>query len=97
MKVVILPSAELGLRWYEHYYEDIFPEGRKNAKLRFSATLRVLESNPHIGTKIEGLSARKIPISGTPFQFVYRIGKGRVEILKLWDGRGNPINLATGI
>ena len=97
MKVIILPSAELGVRWFQHYYAHAFPEGRRHAKARFSATLRVLESNPQIGTPIEQIPARKISITGTPFQFIYRVGKGRVEILKLWDGRGNPDDMTSGI
>jgi plasmid stabilization system protein ParE len=97
MKVRFLPSTELGLRWYSHYYENIFPDGRKKAKARFSATLRLLESNPYIGTMVEGFEARKINISGTPFLFVYRVGKSRVQILKLWDARGDPVDMTTGI
>jgi plasmid stabilization system protein ParE len=97
MKVIILPSAETGVRWFQHYYAHAFPEGRRHAKARFSATLRVLESSPHIGTLMEDVTARKISITGTPFQFIYRVGKGRVEILKLWDGRGNPDDMTSGI
>ena len=97
MKVIILPSAESGLRWYQHYYAKVFPEGKRHAKARFSATLRVLESNPRSGVVMSDLPVRKISIIGTPFQFIYRVGNEHVEILKLWDGRGNPDEMTSGI
>jgi plasmid stabilization system protein ParE len=97
MKVEFLPSTELGLRWHGHYYENIFPEGRKKAKARFSATLRLLEANPFVGRVVEGFEAREISISGTPFLFVYRVVKSRIQILKLWDARGNPVDKMAGL
>lgn len=90
MRVIFLASTESDLRWYRHYYEDVFPEGRKRANERYLGARRALATNPYIGTPEENGKTRKFPITGTPFHFVYRVGKDRIEILRVKDGRSNP-------
>jgi plasmid stabilization system protein ParE len=90
MKIRILASAETDLRWYRHYYEDIFPEGRKRANAHYLSATRALMANPFLGAPLEDSKARKFAISGTPFHFVYRVGKDSIEIVQVKDGRSNP-------
>lgn len=92
MKVVFLASTEPDLRWYRHYYEDVFPEGRKHANERYLGARKALANNPYIGTLEEIGKTRKFMITGTPFHFVYRVGRDRIEILRLKDGRSNPFD-----
>lgn len=92
MRIVFLASAEFDLRWYRHYYEDIFPEGRKRANERYLGARRALATNPFLGTPQVDGKTRKFPVSGTPFHFVYRVGKDRIEILRVKDGRSNPFD-----
>jgi plasmid stabilization system protein ParE len=90
MKIKFLASAEIDLRWYRHYYEDVFPEGRKRANARYLSATRALMTNPYLGTPLEDGNARKFTIIGTPFHFVYRVGEIGIEILQVKDGRSNP-------
>lgn len=94
MKIKFLASAESDLRWYRHYYEDIFPEGRKRANARYLSATRALMTNPFLGVPLEDADARKFTITGTPFHFVYRVGEDRIEILQVKDGRSNPAGRA---
>jgi plasmid stabilization system protein ParE len=94
MKIVFLASAELDLRWYRHYYEDVFPEGRKRANSRYLGARRAQTANPYLGTLQEDGQSRKFTVTGTPFHFVYRVGKDRIEILRVKDGRSNPFDTA---
>ena len=93
MKIVILRSAEADLRWYHHYYESIFPEGRSNGRARFVAATRVLLQNPFAGQPAEVAPCRKFAITGTPFHFLYRVAGKQIQVLQIKDGRSKPDRL----
>ncbi|KQU62709.1 hypothetical protein ASC75_16130 [Aminobacter sp. DSM 101952] len=93
MKVVFLPSAGNDVLWFFRYYRTTFPEGRGNARKQMAKTLAILQDQPHIGHPVHGAVLREHPITRTPFSVIYRVADDRIEILRLWDGRGNPDRL----
>jgi plasmid stabilization system protein ParE len=90
VEVVYLPRAVADLRWLRRYYAVVFPEGAKRARERVLATERLLSENPHVGELTGIADVREFPVRRTPFLFVYRIRSDRVEILRVWDQRGDP-------
>ncbi|MGL4490223.1 MAG: type II toxin-antitoxin system RelE/ParE family toxin [Rhizobiaceae bacterium] len=89
MKIVILRSAEEDLRWYRHYYERVFQEGRKNGSLRYVAATRVLLKNPLAGRPYRDDETRKFSITGTPFHFIYRVTGNQIQVIQIRDGRAS--------
>jgi len=90
VEVVYLPQAVADLRWMRRYYVSIFPQGAKRAREQVVATERLLSGNPHVGEMLGIADVREFPIRRTPFTFIYRIRSERVEILRVWDQRGDP-------
>jgi plasmid stabilization system protein ParE len=91
MKIVILRSAESDLRWYRHYYESVFPEGRQKGRLRYIAVTRVLLKNPLAGPHYQNDETRKFSITGTPFVLIYRVTDNQIQILQIKYGRSNSV------
>ena len=72
------------------YYARIFPEGAKRMAERYLRALDVLQENPLIGHPVIGMrSVREFAIPRTPFSFIYRVAENRIEVLRVWDQRGN--------
>ncbi len=93
MKVIFLSSSDEDVRWFVRYYRTAFPEGRGNARKQMAKTLAILRDQPHIGHPIRGAVLREHHIPRTPFTVIYQVMDDRIEILRLWDGRGNPDRL----
>lgn len=90
MRLLFLAQAKHDLRWFKRYYIDAFPEGRKKTDEQFLRAQQLLSANPHIGhlsEKVEG--ARELHIRRTPFTFIYRPFKDRIEILRVVDERSD--------
>jgi plasmid stabilization system protein ParE len=87
MKVAFLPSAYPDLRWFRSYYERTFPEGAENAKRQYNRTLANPKDNPEIGHPMDEPGIRALHVARTPFSFVYRIARGRIEVIHVRDGR----------
>ena len=76
------------------YYTRIFPDGAKRASERYLRALDVLQKNPLIGYPVIGIrSMREFTIPGTPFSFIYRVVSDQIEILRVWDQRGDRSGL----
>ena len=94
MKLVFLPSARVDLLWMRRYYTRIFPEGAQQAAAQYARTRNLLRRNPLIGhaaDDIEGIREYSIP--RMPFSFIYRVGDDRIEVLRVWDERGDRSRL----
>ena len=87
MKVVFLPSSRPDFAWFRHYYETVFPGGADGARRHYLKALAILRDNPEIGHPAEEVGNRTFVVSRTPFSFEYRIANGRIEILRVRDGR----------
>jgi plasmid stabilization system protein ParE len=90
MRLIYLKTAAADLRWFKHYYINVFPEGRMKADQQFLATQKLLKANPYIGQPsdfAEGTREHHVP--RTPFAFVYRVVEDRVEVLRVVDGRSD--------
>ena len=93
MKVTFHRHARHDLRWFEFYYSQKFPEGRKSAERSFKATLALLKRNPGMGRLAENTSARLMPVLKTPFVLIYLIKGDTIDILRVWDARADPENM----
>lgn len=72
------------------YYTRIFPDGAKRAAERYLRALDVLQKNPLIGHPVIGMrGVREFAIPRTPFSFIYRVAEDQIEVLRIWDQRGN--------
>jgi plasmid stabilization system protein ParE len=90
MKLIYLKSAAPDLRWFKHYYMNVFPEGRVRADQQFMVTQNLLKANPYLGQPSDfAESAREHHLPRTPFTFVYRVRDDRIEVLRVVDGRSD--------
>jgi len=87
MKVVFLASTRGDLDWFRLYYGDVFTDGAAAARVQFQRALANLRDNPHIGHPSDEPGNREFPITRTPFLIAYRVANGRIEILRIRDGR----------
>jgi plasmid stabilization system protein ParE len=88
MKIVFLPQAQHDLVWFRRYYEKVFPEGVDGARNHYKRTVTALKENPEIGYPTEK-GSRVLVVLRTPFSFEYRIAGGRIEVLRVRDGRAD--------
>ena len=86
MKIVYLESARDDLVWFRHYYMAVFPEGAEKAKSHFKVVEQTLLAHPFIGHKVRE-DMYELPLTKTPFTFVYRVKDHRIEVLRVWDDR----------
>jgi plasmid stabilization system protein ParE len=89
LKIVFLASASADLRWFQRYYGDIFPEGRARAGRQLQSAKTVIKQNPMIGHAIETRELREFLIPRTPFSLIYRVTIHRIEVVRVWDARGD--------
>ena len=87
MKIVYLPSARDDLVWMRSYYSRVFPEGSARARAHFRSAQRMLAANPELGRPTDVATVRELQVARTPFSILYRLGKARIEVLRVWDGR----------
>ena len=67
--------------------DTVFPEGARGAERAYKHALASLKDNPEIGHRTEDEGYRALPVVRTPFSFVYRIANGRIEVVRVRDGR----------
>jgi toxin ParE1/3/4 len=59
----------------------------QNVALRIDRAIRLLGTMTNMGRPGRIFGTRELAISGTSFLAVYRVGNGRVEILRMFHGR----------
>jgi hypothetical protein len=89
LKIVFLASCKRDLAWFRIYYKAVFSAGKMNAKLHYAQSKLLLRDNPFIGHPTEENGVRELPISRTPFSFIYRVTPDRVEVIRVWDQRAD--------
>lgn len=94
MQIVYLQSARDDLVWVRTYYEEVFPEGRKMAQKQFHVMEKILLENPLIGFEIGDHDVREIPVTKTPFSYIYRLQGSQIQVLRIWDQRGSRVDHA---
>ena len=95
MKLVFLPSTRSDLVWMRTYYTHIFPDGARRAAEQYARAAGILRDNPMVGHSMEDVTnVREFSIPRTPFSFIYRISDDRIEVLRIWDQRGDRSRLA---
>ncbi len=90
MKLFFRDEAKRDLRWFTFYYSERFPEGRKQAERSFRATIGMVLANPHVGTPLESVAARRTPVQRTPFVLIYSVERDSIDIIRVWDARADP-------
>ncbi len=94
MNLVFLPSTRTDLLWMRTYYARVFPGGAKRAAEQYIRASRVVQGNPLVGHLVEGMAGvREFPIPRPPFSFIYRVVDDRIEVLRVWDQRGDRSRL----
>ena len=77
------------------YYAHIFPDGAKRAADQYGMTCGVIRDNPLVGRPVEEMKGvREFSIPRTSFSFIYRVVDERIEVLRVWDQRGDRSRLA---
>lgn len=95
MKLLFLPSTRSDLLWMRTYYTDIFPDGARRAADQYGRACSILRDNPQVGRPVEEMEGvREFLIPRTPFSFIYRVVDDRIEVLRVWDQRGDRSRLA---
>lgn len=87
LEIVYLDTAQPSLNWFVEYYENVFPEGAKNALKHFDAMEQLLSSRPMAGRRIVGTRFQMMPIPRTPFSVIYCITDAYVEVARIHDNR----------
>ena len=94
MKLVFLPSTRADLAWMRTYYGRIFVDGARRASEHYRKACDLIQANPSIGHPVEGMAGvREFSVPRTPFSFIYRVIGDRIEILRVWDQRGDRSRL----
>ena len=94
MKLVFLPSTRSDLLWMRTCYAHVFPGGAKHAADPYRRICGIIRENPLVGRPVEEIEGvREFSIPRTPFSFVYRIVEDRIEVLRVWDQRGDRSRL----
>ena len=76
------------------YYVYIFPDGAKRAADPYRRTCGIIRENPLVGRPVEEIEGvREFSIPRTPFSFIYRIVEDRIEVLRVWEQRGDRSRL----
>lgn len=90
MKLVFLPSTRPDLLWMRTHYTSVFPAGAKRAAEYYRLACSVIRENPLIGHSVEDIPGiREFAIQRTPFSVIYRVIDDRIEVLRIWDQRGD--------
>ena len=96
MKLVFLPSTLSDLAWMRSYYMQVFPDGARRAAEQYRRASRIVRDNPRAGHPVEDIpNVREFSIPCTPFSFIYRLADDRIEVLRVWDQRGDRSRLGS--
>ena len=75
-------------------YARTFPDGATHAAGPYRRTCGIISENPLVGRPVEEIEGvREFSIPRTPFSFIYRIVEERIEVLRVWDQRGDRSRL----
>ena len=86
MEIIYLESTISDFLWIRKYYEQVFPDGAKNAIHQFELMEELLLANPYLGRKKYD-EVRMLKIPKTPFSYRYRVTETHIEVLRVWDDR----------
>ncbi len=76
------------------YYAHVFPDGAKRAAEQYERMCSILRVHPLIGRAVEDMAdVRELSIPRTPFSIIYRVGEDQIEVLRIWDQRGDRAKL----
>ena len=96
MKLVFLPSTRSDLAWMRAYYTRVFPDGARRAAEQYRRACAIVRDNPSVGHAVDDIpDIRELSIPRTPFSFIYRVMEGRIEVLRVWDQRGDRSRLGS--
>lgn len=96
MKLVFLPSTLSDLAWMRSYYTQVFPDGARRAAEQYRRASRIVRDNPLAGHPVEDIpDVREFSIPRTPFSLIYRLADDRIEVLRVWDQRGDRSRLGS--
>lgn len=96
MKLVFLPSTRSDLAWMRTYYTQVFPDGAKRAAEQYHRASGIARDNPLVGHPVEDIGdIREFSIPRTPFSLIYRVVEDRIEVLRVWDQRGDRSRLGS--
>lgn len=94
LNLVFTQAAQRDLGWFDDYYKQFFPEGRRNAKNRLSASLELILANPNLGIRaVEGFLAKEFSVQKTSFAILYRIDGDNLIVMRLFDQRSDEYNI----
>ena len=93
MNFIFGELAKRDLRWFVAYYSKIFTEGRKKAELSLTLAIELLVANPFAGNVVDGKPARQFSVLRSPFVLIYTVERDTINILRVWDGRADPVRL----
>lgn len=94
MKLVFLPATRADLVWMRIYYTRTFPDGARWAAEAYVRACDLVRDHPAIGRPVVGMAGiRELLIPRTPFSFIYRVTEDRIEVLRVWDQRGDRTRL----
>ena len=97
MKLVFLPSTRSDLAWMRAYYTRVFPDGARRAAGQYRRACAIVRDSPLVGHVVEDIpDVRELSIPRTPFSFIYRVVEDRIEVLRVWDQRGDRSRLGSG-
>ncbi|OQA50139.1 MAG: Plasmid stabilization system protein [Firmicutes bacterium ADurb.Bin300] len=100
MKIVYAPQAKADLSEIRGYIRDELknPAAAKNTVEKILKTCNLLAANPNAGFALEGKIGRESDyrclVSGNYIAF-YRV-ENRVEIMRILDGRTDPMRVVFG-
>ena len=96
MKLVFLPSTRADLAWMRAYYTRVFPDGSRRAAEQYRRACAIVRDHPSVGHAVDDIpDVRELSIPGTPFSFIYRLMEDRIEVLRVWDQRGDRSRLGS--
>ena len=77
------------------YCAHIFQDGAKRAANPYRSTCGILRESPLVGAPVEEMEGvREFSIPRPPFALINRIVDDRIEVLRVWDQRGDRSRLA---
>ncbi len=89
MEIIFLSQSRDDIRWFSSYYLTVFPEGASNGYEQMDAALQMLKGNPYVGKPTDEIDVREVQVTRTPFSLIYRVTKLNIEIIRVWDNRGD--------
>ncbi|MGV0033577.1 MAG: hypothetical protein ACNYPE_00970 [Candidatus Azotimanducaceae bacterium WSBS_2022_MAG_OTU7] len=71
------------------YFQQVFPAGLRNTQNQFRAMEKLLQEHPLVGHETHRDDVREFSLANIPFSVIYRPQPYRIEVLRMWDERGD--------